>query len=130
MCDILNRMRRLISPLVLVIFCQTARLCLATDSDCSMTTGRSVYENNCLSCHGADGKGDGPELGTIALPPELRARDFTTGHFKVADCDVDIKNVIRHGGAPYGLNPLMSSHSTLTEEQLDCVIGYIRQFAH
>jgi mono/diheme cytochrome c family protein len=40
--------------------------------------GRAVYENYCIGCHGAEGRGDGPAARFLDPVP----RDFQTGKFK------------------------------------------------
>ena len=91
--------------------------------------GKTVYETNCLSCHGATGKGDGP-VGQALNP---RPRDFSTGDFKFdtdndgeAGTDTDLDNVIAKGGAAYGGSPLMAPWGHLPEKDRQNLIAYIR----
>lgn len=126
--------------LITIIFTLTASK--AFSQSCG-TVGQDLYAQLCLSCHGATGKGDGTEI-RENLPPEMRARDFTTGQFKAAGCDTDIVAIIQNGGSQYGLNPLMTSHATipdpsdttnmrritLTEFQLNCIVETIRKFSY
>ena len=46
---------------------------LATRPALAETSGQADYDKNCASCHGADGKGNGPALYTIPgiHPPDL-----------------------------------------------------------
>lgn len=39
----------------------------------NLARGKFVYENNCLVCHGAKGRGDGPVVPRFAAPPDLLA---------------------------------------------------------
>jgi cytochrome c2 len=91
--------------------------------------GKTVYDTNCTSCHGATGKGDGP-VGQALTP---RPRDFSTGEFKfdtdndgTPGTDTDLDNVITKGGAVYGGSPLMAPWGHLPETDRQNVILYIR----
>lgn len=35
----------------------------------SIAIGRSLYVNNCARCHGAEGRGDGPDANSLGVPP-------------------------------------------------------------
>src|SRR5690606_26062256 len=41
---------------------------LGTSAD-SIEQGQSVYEENCLACHGPAGEGDGPDAAGLTSPP-------------------------------------------------------------
>src|SRR5256885_16825431 len=41
----------------------------------------SVYDHACASCHGKDGRGDGPAAFSIGKYRAPRPRDFTRGRF-------------------------------------------------
>lgn len=91
--------------------------------------GKSVYETNCLSCHGPSGKGDGP-VGQALNP---RPRDFSRGEFKFdADndgqtgTDADLDAVISKGAAAFGGSPLMAPWGHLPEKDRANLIAYIR----
>jgi len=91
--------------------------------------GRALYEQSCVLCHGAEGKGDGP-AGLPALP---MPRDFTVGAFKF-DADADGRSgtdrdlflVIRDGAAVYGGSPLMAGWGHLGEERVRALLEYVR----
>ena len=91
--------------------------------------GQELYEQHCLSCHGAAGKGDGP-AGLDALP---MPRDFSFGQFKFdADSDGrtgtddDLFLVIRDGGAAAGGNPLMAAWGHLGDARIRELVAYVR----
>lgn len=91
--------------------------------------GKAIYETNCLSCHGPQGKGDGP-VGQALNP---RPRDFSKGVFKFdtdndgkTGTDADLMNVISKGAGVYGGSPLMAPWGHLSEKDRQNLIAYIR----
>jgi mono/diheme cytochrome c family protein len=91
--------------------------------------GKAVFEANCASCHGKSGKGDGPVGAALNPPP----RDFTVGDFKfdansdgTPGEDDDLKLVIQKGAMAYGGSALMAPWPTLTDDQINDIIAYIR----
>jgi hypothetical protein len=101
-----------------------ASCAFADSSSCDVSLYKEKY---CNDCHGDNGDGKGPQM-EGRIPPDFQARDFTQGHFKTATCDSTIKELIKQGGAPFGLNPLMPSHGYLTDAELDCLVKIIRGF--
>ncbi len=51
----------------------------AGQSSADVEAGRTLYEERCTHCHGAEGRGDGPAAPYLDPAP----RDFTTGLFKI-----------------------------------------------
>jgi len=91
--------------------------------------GKALFEANCASCHGTSGKGDGPVGAALNPPP----RDFTQGNFKFdADGDGtpgeddDLKMVIKNGAMAYGGSALMAPWPTLSDQQVQDIVAYIR----
>ena len=92
--------------------------------------GRTIYEQSCLICHGASGKGDGPAAFYNAAFSASRARDFTIGNYKFRSTasgnlplDQDLFRTITNGIPGY-----MPSFSGLSSEQRWQVIAYIKSF--
>lgn len=86
--------------------------------------GLELYTANCVACHGASGKGDGPGAGVLKPPP----RDHTDRAYMDTLTDEDLKKVIVMGGAIKG-RPLMPSHPQLRGEQLDALVAYVRSLS-
>lgn len=91
--------------------------------------GAALYKTNCESCHGPEGKGDGP-VGKALNPPP---RDFSKGVFKFdtdgdgkTGTDADLMNVIKNGAAAYGGNALMAPWGHLPEEDIKALVAFIR----
>ena len=90
--------------------------------------GKAVYLQNCSSCHGDGGKGDGPTGAALPVKPrDLSSTDYkfdTDGDGK-AGTPADITNVIKKGAMAYGGSPLMAPLPQLTDQQIADIIAFI-----
>ena len=86
--------------------------------------GAAIYKTNCVPCHGASGKGDGPGAGALKPPP----RDHTDYAYMSTLTDKNIADVIVMGGAIKG-RPLMPSHPQLRGSDLDALVAYVRSLS-
>jgi hypothetical protein len=75
-----------------------------------------VYDSRCASCHGQGGRGDGPLAASMATRP----RSFTDP-WKGERTEVRARAVIREGGAPHGLSPLMPPHPDLSDAEIEAL---------
>lgn len=105
-------------------------LVLLFGSAAALAEGQALYEAYCQTCHGVDGKGDGPGVPEVMLKP----RPFSAGVFKFdtdADwekgTDRDLANVIRNGTAAYGGSTLMPPWTQLQDDEIDDLVGYVRE---
>ena len=114
-------MRYLIILSLLTLLVPPSRL-LAGD----IATGRAFYQQYCSTCHGPQGKGDGPAASTM----NPRPRDHTDGRYMNALSDAHLTTVISEGGAAVQRSPLMPSwKGALTPQQIQDVIAYVRTLA-
>lgn len=91
-----------------------------------ITAGRALYQQYCSTCHGPQGKGNGPAASALNPKP----RDHTDGHYMNALSDAHLKQVISEGGAAVQRSPLMPPwKGTLTPQQIDDVMAYLRTLA-
>lgn len=90
-------------------------------TDDSIARGRTVYERDCLICHGARGRGDGPMA--VSLNP--RPADFRV-HLAAGHTDAQLFDWITNGVPGSGMPPF--SQGLSPDERWD-VINYIRTFA-
>ena len=90
-------------------------------------TADTVFSTRCATCHGFQGRGDGP--GAQALKP--RPRDYTNVAWQKSVTDAQIKKTIIEGGAAVGKSSLMAPNADLAEkpEVLEGLIAIIRGFA-
>jgi hypothetical protein len=91
----------------------------------SSRTGRQVYEEVCITCHGPDGRaGVNAEIEKIVKPP-----DFTDCAFAAREPDRGFLAVAHNGGTARGFSPLMAPlGGVYTEEELQLAISHIRTF--
>ncbi len=95
-----------------------------------VTGGKDLFvKTNCNSCHGMEGRGDGPVAAALTPKP----RDYVVGDFKFdADkdgspgSDADLALVIKNGAAMYGGSAMMMGNPTLTDADIDLLVAYIR----
>jgi mono/diheme cytochrome c family protein len=93
------------------------------------TDVRRLFDTSCASCHGTDGRGDGPAAD--ALNP--RPRDFTRGTYKFRSttsgsvpADDDLYRAIAHG-LPGTSMPAWKG--LLSEAQMRVLVVYLKQFS-
>lgn len=88
-------------------------------ADAAADSGKSVYAASCASCHGADGKGNGPD-GMYFTPSPT---DFTTAAFaKQPDAAI-------HTAIAKGKGNMPGFESKLSSEAIDKVVAYLRTLA-
>lgn len=87
---------------------------------------REVFKSTCSTCHGVDGRGDGP--GAAALTP--KPRNFTDRAWQAKVTDARIQQAFLYGGAAVGLSPMMPSHPELEgKPKLDkALVQVVRSF--
>jgi len=82
------------------------------------TTGMEIYDNNCLACHGIEGKGNLP-----GVP------DFTESQGRLSKSDaVLLDNIINGFQSTDGLMPMPAKggNSALSNTDMSAVLNYIR----
>lgn len=80
--------------------------------------GKAVYEQFCVACHGAQGKGDGP-AGLMMTP---RPADFTSAKIK-GKADGELLKSIQDGRPP---TTMPAFKGQLSEQQISDVLAYAR----
>ncbi len=96
----------------------------ATATPASIDRGRQLYKVNCTSCHGDQGRGDGPAAAAYNPKP----RNHTDATYMSKLTDEDIAKVIQYGGAIKNM-PLMPSNPALKGADLAAVVAYTRSLS-
>jgi mono/diheme cytochrome c family protein len=112
---------RVLGPAVVVL----ALIAAEGRSDASqknLTAGQRIYDRDCATCHGPEGKGDG-ETATYLSP---QPQDFTTGILQKRT-DEFLSSVISKGGVAKGLSESMPAFPKLSKTDLQNVTAYIRE---
>lgn len=97
-----------IVPWLLLFACLTGVHCFADSTDST-----ALFKSKCAMCHGPDGTGNtmGQKLGVKSYKsPEVQKQS-----------DADLKNTITNGKGK------MPSYKSLTPEQVDGLVKYVRE---
>lgn len=83
--------------------------------------GKSVYDQHCLRCHGAQGQGDGPDAQALTIKPanfhDPASRMKTDG---------ELRSKIVWGGV---YSPMHGWGTRLSRKEINSVVRYIRLLA-
>jgi cytochrome c553 len=92
----------------------------------SESEAKKTFVARCASCHGMEGKGDGP--GAAALNP--KPRNYTDKEWQKTVTDEHIGQTIVYGGAAVGKSPIMPAHPDLSSkpEMVDALVKVVRSF--
>ncbi|HKU43321.1 MAG TPA: cytochrome c [Polyangiales bacterium] len=78
----------------------------------------ALWNVSCASCHGRDGKGQGP-----GRPPGAQLPDFTSAEYQKQRSDQDLLSVIKDGK---GMMPGFGKQ--LNEQGLSALLSHVRSF--
>ncbi len=88
----------------------------------AVVEGARLYPEHCASCHGAEGRGDGPAAAGLRIPPA----DLTAGHLWM-HADGELFWWLSHGiDAPDGGQAMPGFASALSDDERWSLIDYIR----
>lgn len=98
------------------------------DSVVDPESGRKMYEQNCVTCHGWRGEGDGPS------DPYLwrRPRNIADASYMNARTDAQLLDVIKNGGrdSKSQLSRIMPAWSTtFSTHQQDDIVAWVRRLS-
>lgn len=88
--------------------------------------GKTKYDANCVGCHGATGKGDGPAAAALNPKPG----DMTDGKVMKALTDKYLFDIIKDGGAAVKKAAIMpGSAKKFSDQEISDIVAYIRSLA-
>jgi mono/diheme cytochrome c family protein len=88
---------------------------------------KQIFATRCFTCHGPEGKGDGP--GSAALEP--KPRNFQDAAWQDSVTDEHIEKIIQYGGAAVGKSPTMPGNPDLMSkpEVVRALAAHVRGLA-
>ncbi len=108
----------------LLLLCTVVGHGLAADSK----NGGRIYNQYCISCHGAEGKGDGDRAKNEQLDP--RPRVHANGNYLNMIPDMRLFRVIKYGGRAVNFSHIMPQwQHILSDEEILDVLAHIRTLA-
>jgi cytochrome c oxidase cbb3-type subunit III len=92
----------------------------------NQSEGKKLYVTYCSSCHGDNGKGDGPAAQSLPVKPA----NHTDGAVMNQLTDKFLLEIISKGGSAVGKSPMMPAWGgQLKENQLRDIVAYVRSIA-
>ena len=89
-------------------------------------SGKAKYDANCVGCHGATGKGDGPAAAALNPKPG----DMTDGKAMKALSDKYLFDIVKNGGASQKKSPIMpASAKKFSDQEISDIVAYLRTLA-
>lgn len=92
----------------------------------SAADATALYKEQCSSCHGLAGKGDGVAASAFPVKP----RNYTDAAWQASVTDDQIKKTVLYGGAAVGKSAMMPSFPIFEAqpEKLEALVGVVRSF--
>lgn len=92
-------------------------------ADPNVNKGKEVFTIYCTSCHGNEGRGDGPAASGLNPKPA----NFHDSNRAAKMTEKAQVNIVTNGGPVEGLSPMMPGFGeTISAEDIQNVVAYIR----
>ena len=99
----------------------TLALAFTTGVSCAATAADN-WDNNCASCHGADGKGQ------TKTGKKLKIRDYTDAKVQAELKDEGMCNAITQGVKVDGKEKMKAFNEELSADEIKDLVAHIRKF--
>jgi len=86
----------------------------------NMAQAQVMFTSRCATCHGPEGRGNGPAALTLTPKP----RNYHDKEWQAKVTDEDIKKTITYGGAAVGKSPIMPASPDL-DSKPEVVAGLV-----
>ncbi|HEU0031425.1 MAG TPA: cytochrome c [Kofleriaceae bacterium] len=119
-------LRCLVLGSFLLVACSSKKQESASSSPEAVAEARNTFNTFCSTCHGQNGKGDGP--GAANLNP--KPRNYTDKQWQASVTDDQIKKIILEGGAAVGKSPMMPANPQFRDkpEVVNELVKIVRSF--
>lgn len=86
--------------------------------------GKEIFQTNCATCHGPEGKGNGPAAAALNPKP----RNLSDAEYMSTLSNEHLIKVITEGGASVGKSPMMAAWGgILSQNDILNVVAYVRK---
>lgn len=97
----------------------------STAAPLAASSGTKIYQANCATCHGQDGRGSRPENTGLDIP----LPDFTDCAFTSRETERDWGGIVSQGGPVRAFDERMPAFGgVLTEVDIERVVRHVKQF--
>jgi cbb3-type cytochrome c oxidase subunit III len=93
--------------------------------------GRKLFVRHCASCHGFEGRGDGPTAAVLKEEHQVTVRDLADSAYMATRTDKELFSVVTLGGGHFKKAVYMPAWTvTLSPAQIKDVVAYLRDISH
>ena len=87
---------------------------------------KEIFSTNCARCHGAEGKGDGPDQKLLGI----EIANFSRPDYPTTRTNQSIRNIIANGGQSEGLSPMMPPWENILESgEVDALVEFVNSLS-